>query len=56
MLLVALLGLTMTVAVMGCAQQSSETTTETPATPEEPMTPAEDMPMDTTVADTTMQH
>lgn len=59
MLMVALLGLSMTMTVAGCGGQNAgeTTTTETPAMSEEPPVPAEDMAgMDSTMADTTMHH
>ncbi|MEK7329435.1 MAG: hypothetical protein AAB290_06135 [Candidatus Eisenbacteria bacterium] len=52
MTMVALLALTLALAVVGCAQKAEETTT-TPA--ETSMPPAETMP-DTAVADTSMGH
>ena len=57
-LLMALLSLPMAMTVVGCGGQNAPetTTTETQSMPDESMTPPEDMAMDSTMADTTMQH
>jgi len=55
--LIALLALTLVVALVGCGQKTTENTTSSEPAPAENTMPADSMAMDTTATmDTTMSH